>query len=89
MIKVGFLKGGVIRQVITEGRKVTIISPELNFEPVVFDLDKMDLNDPKFAKFKDLVRSLHNLKTEEEIVEDFKKDWEPQGWELMKNVSNN
>lgn len=83
MIKVNFIRGSIVREATINGRVVTLLTPELNYQPLEIDLDKLDINNPKFAGMKDLIRELSNLESEKDILDDLKKDFVKSGWSVM------
>ena len=85
-----FATGGSIRRVLIKGRKITYIVPELKFQPLVFDLEKLDEQKDKFTKMKltnedvKLIYELALLNDEEAMAKDIIKDFKKTGWRLIK-----
>lgn len=84
MIKANFVRGSIVREVTIDKRVVTFLTPELNYQPIEINLDKLNFKDPKFAGMdRDMLRELSKLNTEEDILEDLKKDFTKSGWRVM------
>ena len=92
MIHLNFMVGGAIRKVVIEGRKISFLAAELNFVPLVIDLDKLDEEKEKIEKMKmdkEILKELSLLKTERQIANDIIMDWKKQGWRLVHQYGNN
>lgn len=94
MIKLSFIMGGNIRKIIIEKRKITFITPELKFVPLIIELDniKDKISDMEKMNFSDdekkMIEELSILGSEEEIYKDIKNDFQNRGWRcIYKNVS--
>ena len=85
-----FATGSAIRRVFIKDRKVTFIAAELKFQPLVIELDKLEEQKEKMAKMKfngddmELIESLAELGTEEEIAQDIINDIQKTGWRLIR-----
>ena len=85
-----FATGGAIRRVFIKDREVTFIAAELKFQPLVIQLDKLEEQKEKMAKMKldgddmELIESLAELGTEEEIAQDIINDFKRTGWRLIR-----
>jgi len=88
MIKLTFVIGGALRKVYINSRKMTFISAELNFEPIIIDLDKLDEIEDKIKKLNlgqediDQIKELSLLNNEESMARDITKDFQRSGWRL-------
>lgn len=87
MIRLTFVCGGSIRNVLIEDRKISMLSKETNFIPMVIDLNKLDVKKIE----KDLgkegleqIKEIAKLNTEEEMAEDIKKDFQRTGWRMVR-----
>lgn len=87
MIKLFFVRGSTVRQVYIDSRKISFLSPEVGYKPIVMDLDKInekDFRDKLSTEELELMQEVANLKTEEEMALDLKKDFQRTGWRLFK-----
>lgn len=85
-ITMDFMVGGAIRKVVVKGRKVSFLTPELNFVPLVIDLDKLDEQKERIKKMKmdeEYIKKLASLTTEKEMADDIIKDFKQSGWRLV------
>ncbi len=88
-----FSIGGSLRRVKINGRKISFLTAETGFTPLIIDLDKLDEKEQKqkLSKMKldkEFLDELKKLKTEEQIAKDIKKDFQKSGWRLFKRVEN-
>ena len=89
-MKLTFISGSSIRRVFIKDRKITFIVPELKFQPLVFDLNKLDEQKDKFTKMKlsnedvKLLYGLAFLNDEEAMAKDVISDFKKTGWRLIK-----
>lgn len=89
MIKLVFVIGGGMRKVIIEKRTIHFITVELGWKPLSINLDKLDEEREKIDKCglnKDDIAKISLLKTEEDIANDIKKDFQRSGWRLTTKV---
>lgn len=84
-----FAMGGNLRRVFINGRKISFMVAENSWTPIEFDLDKLE--DPKtkgamkrLKVDKEIMRELALLKTEGDLRRDVIKDFQSNGWRLMK-----
>ncbi len=91
MIRLVFTRGGTLRRVIIEGKKITFMTEELGYKPFEIDLSKLD--EPEMKKKieesdidKKELKELQKLDTEDELANDIKKDWQRDGWKLFKRI---
>ena len=90
MIRLSFVTGSAIRKVFIKKREITLLSAELNFEPLIINLDKIDENNEKFKKINltneqiQEIKKLSLLGNEEAIALDIIKDFQRIGWRLIK-----
>ena len=87
MIKLSFVTGGALRKVLVNKRKITKMSQEVGYVPVIMDLDKLKEN--KIMKQMgmeglEFMREISKLNTEEEMVKDIIIDFQKSGWRLVK-----
>ena len=83
MIQKRFMRGSAYVDVVIKGREITFITALLNFVPIKIDLDKLDKQKDKIKQMKldkKLLKELSNLKTEEDMFKDLKKDLPKSGW---------
>jgi len=89
MIQIVFMRGGEIRKVFIDKRKVTFIIAELKFEPLVVDLNKMKEIEDKREQYnlsvEDLkfLYELRELNDEEAMFKDLAKDFKQKGWRMV------
>ena len=86
MIRMKFMIGSAIREVVVNGRTFSLISPELNFVPITINLDRIEEHEDTIKKMKfdkELIRQMQELETEEEIAEDIYKDFKKMGWKKV------
>ena len=86
MIRMKFMIGSAVRDVVVEGRVFSLISPELNFVPFTIDLDRLEEEKEKIDKMKldkDFLKEIEKLETEEEIAKDIEKDFKKMGWKKV------
>ena len=86
MITMDFMVGGAIRKIVVKGRKVSFLTSELNFVPLIIDLDKMDEQKQRIEKMnidKEYIKKLALLTTERKIADDIIKDFKQSGWRLV------
>ena len=96
-MELSFVTGSGIRRVFINGRKVSIVSAELGFQPLEFDLDMLEdaktkdiMKKQKFTK-QDLetLKDLAKLGSEDAIAKDITKDFQAKGWRLIKKSGTN
>jgi len=81
-----FMVGGAMRKVVVKGRKISFLTPELNFVPLIIDLDKLDEQKERIEKMKmdkKYIKKLASLTTEKKIANDIAKDFKQSGWRLV------
>ncbi len=91
-MELSFVMGSGIRRVFIDERKVTIVSAELGFHPLEFNLDELDKPKTKKAMRKQklsaeevrTLRALSKLGSEEAMAKDIIKDFQKQGWRCVK-----
>lgn len=86
MIIKRYTQKGIVRTIKVEGRKVTILTPELNFVPFEIDLDRLNKDDERFSKLNDLkklIEEIAELNTEQEMINDVTKDFKKTGWRCV------
>lgn len=89
MITLSFVAGGNIRKVIINKKKISMLTKETGWVPVVMDLDKMqklskELKDKLRDEDKKVISQLKKIASEEEIAKDIIKDFRQTGWRLFK-----
>ncbi len=91
-ITINFMVGGAMRKVVIKKRKISFLTAELNFVPLIIDLDKLDKEEQKLKKMnvdKEILKELALLKTEKAMANDIIKDWKMKGWRLVHQDGNN
>ncbi len=86
-----FMVGGAMRKVSVNKRKVSFLTPELNFVPLVIDLDKLDEQKERIEKMnmdEEQIEKLAALKTEKQIANDIINDFKQSGWRLVYQDGN-
>lgn len=89
MIQIVFMRGGEMRKVFIDKKKVTFYSAELKFVPLVIDLNKMKEIEDKREKYNlsvedlKLLYELKELNDEEVMFKDLTKDFKQQGWKMV------
>jgi len=86
MIKMNFVNGSRMREVIVRDR-IVMFKPEFHgIPPLQIDLDKIK-DTPQFDKLteeeKELLDKIRLLNTEEEKAKDIKKDFQRSGWRMF------
>ncbi len=87
MIRLSFITGGAVRKVLINNRKITMISQETGFTPLIIDLDKLDKTNVKGKVGEDglkILKEISKLNSEEEMAKDIIKDFQSTGWRLVK-----
>ncbi|KKN65821.1 hypothetical protein LCGC14_0477570 [marine sediment metagenome] len=90
-IIIDFMVGGAMRKVSVNKRKVSFLTPELNFVPLIIDLDKLDEQKERIEKMnmdEEQIEKLAALKTEKQIANDIIKDFKQSGWRLVHQDGN-
>ncbi len=85
-ITMDFMVGGAMRKVVVKERKVSFLTAELNFVPLIIDLDKLDEQKERLKKMKvdeKFIKKLALLTTEKEMADDIIKDFKQSGWRLV------
>ncbi len=85
-ITMDFMVGGAMRKIVVKGKKVSFLTPELNFVPLIIDLDKLDEQKERIKKMKmdeKYIKKLASLTTEKEMANDIIKDFKQSGWRLV------
>lgn len=89
MIRLSFTRGSSLRKVSIKGKKISFISQETNFEPLVIDLDKLESSDV-FSKMdkkeKVFMKDVSKLKTEGDRAKDIITDFQRSGWRCIQRV---
>lgn len=86
-----FAMGGAIRRVFINGRVISFLTAELGNTPLTIDLDRLyekeTKNKIKKLKIdKKMLAELSLLKTEKDIMNDVKLDFQRSGWRLFKKI---
>ena len=87
MIQLNFTRGAALRRIFINGRVITFLLAELNFQPLKIDLDKLDEQKENIEKMKidkQTLEELSRLQTEEELALDFTNDAEKDGWRRIR-----
>jgi len=86
MIKLTFVVGGNIRRVNIDNRKISMMTSETGFTPIIIDLDKLDnkLLKKMSKEQKKLMKEISKLDTEEAMAKDVIKDFQSEGWRCIK-----
>lgn len=87
MKQISFTRGAALRRVFIDGRKISFLAAELNFEPLKIDLDKLEEQKEKIKKMKidkETLEQLAKLRTEKEIALDVINDFEKSGWRRIR-----
>ncbi len=82
-----FSRGSALRRVFINGRSISFLTAELNNVPLTIDLDKLEKEQDKIKKMKldmKTLKELAKLKTEQDLYNDVKKDFEISGWRLIR-----
>ena len=85
-ITMDFMVGGSMRKIVVKGKKLSFLTPELNFVPLIIDLDKLDEQKERIKKMKmdeKYIKKLASLTTEKEMANDIIKDFKQSGWRLV------
>lgn len=75
-----------MRKVFIKQRVITFLLPELKWQPLTIDLDKLDEQKEEIEKMsmdQETLEKISKLRTEEEIFNDIKKDFQLSGWRLL------
>lgn len=89
MLRLDFLRGGAIRKVFIDGRKISFLAAELGFQPLEIDLSTLDKKEDELEKMKlnkeelDLIQNLSLLGDEDAIAQDIIKDFKKTGWKYI------
>ncbi|KKN14657.1 hypothetical protein LCGC14_0993880 [marine sediment metagenome] len=89
MLRLDFLRGGAIRKVFVDGRKISFLAAELGFQPLEIDLRTLDKKEEELKKMNlkgedlDLIKQLSLLGNEDEIAKDIIKDFRKTGWKYI------
>lgn len=96
MIRLSFVCGSSLRKVVIDKRKISMMTKETGFVPVVMDLNKMNTNAQKKKIIKKLgkkglkiMKEIALLNTEEEMSKDIIKDFQRTGWRRISKDGNN
>ena len=87
MIELSFITGSALRKVHIDGRKIDMISQETGFVPMTIDLDKINDSEVKEKMGEDgveFIKVISKLDTEQQMMDDIKKDFQATGWRLIK-----
>lgn len=91
MIKLSFVCGSALRNIVINKRVISMMAKETGFVPITMDLDKMDSNNQKKKITKKLgkdglkvMKEIALLNTEEEMAKDITKDFQSTGWRKIK-----
>jgi len=87
MIKLAFVIGGALRKVVVDKRKITMMSQEVGYTPILMDLNKLNEKKIKKQMGKEglkFIKEISRLNTEEEMAKDIIKDFQKTGWRLVK-----
>lgn len=87
MIRLQFIIGSATRQVIISKRKVSLLTAENNFVPLILDLDKIKEQKEQIKRSgldQRELKKIARLKTEKAIAEDIIKDFKQSGWRLTR-----
>ena len=90
MLRLDFLRGGAIRKVFVDGRKISFLAAELGFQPLEIDLSTLDKKEDELKEMKlnkeelDMIQNLSLLGDEDEIAKDIIKDFKKTGWRYIK-----
>ena len=90
-INMDFMVGGAMRKVVIKKRKISFLTAELNFTPLVIDLNKLDKQKDKIKKMnldENYIKELSLLKSEKQIADDIIKDFKQSGWRLVYQSGN-
>lgn len=80
-----FGAGSQIRKVFIRRRKISMLSAETGFTPIVMDLDKIDKKKMEDMKMDSkIVRELMLLHTEDDMARDIIRDFNRTGWRVIK-----
>ncbi len=80
-----FTRGGALRKVFINKKRISFLGAELNFVPLIIELDNLKkVNLKKFSK-EDLkmIKGLAKLGSENEIAKDIIIDFKQTGWNLI------
>jgi hypothetical protein len=82
-----FTKKGQIRQVYIKDKVITMITPEMSYQPLIFNLDK--INEIKNEKQLKTIReagldNLEKYKDENSIAIEIISEFDESGWRLIK-----
>ncbi len=80
-----FSMGAAMRKVIINKKRISFLGAELNFVPLVIELDNLKNIDTKKLSKEDLktIKKLAKLGNEKQIAEDIIKDFREGGWNLI------
>ncbi len=86
MIRLTFAIGGNLRKVYIDKRKISMLTAETGWVPILMDLDKIDKKvEKKLGKDAvELLKEISKLKTEKAMAKDIIRDFQESGWRLFK-----
>lgn len=84
MIKLKFVREGILRQIFIKDKIITMITPENSFNPVNINVTSITIDKLKTSKLnKKQIQELISLKTDEDMVKDITSDFTSLGWRLI------
>ncbi|KKN67041.1 hypothetical protein LCGC14_0465950 [marine sediment metagenome] len=80
-----FTMGAALRKVIINKKRISFLGAELNFVPLVIDLDNLEKVDKNKLSKEDLktIKKLAKLGSEVQIAKDIIEDFKQTGWNLI------
>ncbi len=80
-----FTMGAALRKVIINKKRISFLGAELNFVPLVIELDNLEKVDKTKLSKEDLktIKKLAKLGSEVQIAKDIIEDFKQTGWNLI------
>ncbi len=85
MKKLLFTMGKMQRKIMIDDRVVTMITPENNYQPVIFNIEKIIATNKMSIEELEAVKAIKELSDEERIANDIIEDFKMSGWEYVNN----
>ncbi len=89
MIEMHFVRKSSLRRIYIKDRQITMITPEMNYQPMEIPLAKLwtaSESDPRAKKAlqESGVKEISYYDTDEKIAEEILKDFQLSGWRCIK-----
>jgi hypothetical protein len=91
MIELHFIKRSSLRKVFIKDREITMITPELNYQPMKITITQLKTalasGDERINRaLKDTETNLDEYNDDESIMKDILKDFQESGWRCIKRI---